>query len=307
MPDVSIIIVNWNGKDLLRKCLEHVEATVRQVSYEVIVVDNASDDGSQDMAKQDFPEVALIENSENVGFARANNQGIAISQGRYVLLLNSDAFVLEHTIDQMVAFMDSHPEAGMSACKLLYEDGRLQPSCYTFPSLKTELYTAFQLDKLFPRSREFGKYLMTWWDFTDVRDVDAVMGAFMLVRREAIDQVGGMDERYFMYSEEMDWCYRIKQRGWRILYNPSLQTVHLWGGSSKNAPVEMFLQLYRSKVTFFRKNYGRLSASLLKLIIGTGCLLRIGPGLLYYRWVADPGQRNKHQAFQKLLRALPAY
>lgn len=307
MLDVSIIIVNWNTQDLLRKCLEHVANTVQRVSYELIVVDNGSQDGSQDMLKREFPHVRLIENTDNVGFAAANNQGISISQGRYLLLLNSDAFVQERTIDDMVQFMDDHPAAGMSACKLLYEDGSLQPSCYAFPSLTTELYIALQLDKLFAHHREFGKYLMTWWDFSDVRDVDMVMGAFMLVRREVIDQVGTMDESYFMYSEEADWCYRIKKQGWQILYNPAVQAVHLWGGSSRKVRIDMMLQLYRSKVMFFRKNYGALSAGLLKGILAFGCLLRIGPGMLYYRRSADPDVREKHLAFQKLLRTLPAF
>jgi GT2 family glycosyltransferase len=307
MFDLSIIIVNWNAQDLLAKCLHCVEATVKNVSYETIVIDNNSTDGSQEMIRRDFPNVTLIANTENAGFARANNQGMEISQGRYTLLLNSDAFVKDETIDRMVAFMDEHPEAGMSGCQLLYEDSRLQPSCYSFPSLTTEFYTALQLDKLFAKNREFGKYLMSYWDFNDVREVDAIMGAFMLVRKMAVDQVGMMDDSYFMYSEEMDWCFRFKKRGWKTLYNPYVQTVHLWGGSSKRMKVEMFLQLYRSKVEFFRKNYGPLSASGLKLILGFGCLLRIGPGLIYYRRSSDPNKRDKHQAFQKLLQALPAF
>jgi GT2 family glycosyltransferase len=307
MFDVSIIIVNWNAQDLLAKCLRCVEATVKQVTYEIIVIDNNSNDGSQEMILRDFPQVKLIANTENAGFAKANNQGMEISQGRYFLLLNSDAFVKDSTIDEMVKFMDTRPEAGMSACQLLYEDGRLQPSCYSFPSLTTEFYTALQLDKLFAKNREFGKYLMTYWDFNDVREVDAIMGAFMLVRKTAVDQVGVMDENFFMYSEETDWCYRFNRQGWETLYNPHVQAIHLWGGSSKRMKDEMFLQLYRSKVQFFRKHYGTLSAFALKLILGFGCLLRIGPGLLYYRRSSDPNKRDKHQAFQKLLQALPAF
>src|SRR5690606_16732942 len=121
-----------------------------------------------------------------------------------------------------------------------------------------------QLDKLLPKSREFGQFLMTWWDFNDVREVDVVMGAFMLVRREAVQQVGMMDESYFMYSEEVDWCYRFRQAGWKVIYNPAVQTVHLWGGSSKQVKTEMFLQMHRSKIEYFRKHYGWLSAFLLK-------------------------------------------
>lgn len=304
MVDVSVIVVSWNTQDLLKQCLQQVESTIKASSYEIIVVDNASDDGSQAMVRQDFPAVRLIENTENAGFARANNQGIEVSRGRYVLLLNSDAFVEANTIDGMVSFMDARPEAGMAGCKLLYEDRTLQRSCYSFPSLLTEFYIAVQLDKLLPRSREFGKFMMTYWDFDDVREVDAIMGAFMLVRREVIEQVGGFDESYFMYSEEIDWCYRIKQHGWRILYNPDVQAVHLWGGSSQNLREATLLRLYRSKVMYFRKHYGQLSARVLKLIIGFGCLLRIGPGSLYYR---SADQREKYRAFRSLFQALPTF
>ena len=307
MLDLSIIIVNWNANDLLKKCLQHIDSTTKAITYETIVIDNNSGDGSQHMVKTGFPTVTLIENKHNVGFASANNQGIAVSKGRYILLLNSDAFVGQNTLDAMVAFMDDHPEAGMSACKLLYEDGSLQRSCYAFPSLATEFYIAVQLDKLFPKSHEFGKFAMSYWDFNDVRAVDAVMGAFMLVRREVIEQVGGMDESYFMYSEEIDWCYRIKQQGWEILFNPDVQTVHLWGGSSQRVRTEMLIQLYRSKVAFFRKNYGALQANLLKLVIGFGCVLRIGPGTVYYLRSTNPDQQTKLTAFRQLLRALPAF
>ena len=307
MLDLSIIIVNWNAQDLLRKCLDHVQTTVQTTSYEIIVIDNGSTDGSQALLKAGFPDVKLIENAENAGFARANNQGMQIAAGRYFLLLNSDAFVEAGTIDTMIQFMDDHPEAGMSACQLLYEDRSLQPSAYAYPTLKTELYTTLQLNRFFPKNREFGKQAMTYWDFNDTRPVDAVMGAFMLVRREVVDQVGMMDESYFMYSEEIDWCYRIQQQGWQILYNPAVQTVHLWGGTSKQIRTEMFLELYRSKVKYFRKNYGLVSANVLKLIIGFGCLLRIGPGMIYYLRTANPEQREKHRAFRQLLQDLPAY
>lgn len=307
MLDVSIIIVNWNTRDLLQKCLQHLESTIEKVDYETIVVDNDSADGSQALVRETFPAVRLIENTENVGFARANNQGLAISQGRYVLLLNSDAFVQANTIDMMVEFMDDHPEAGMSACKLLYEDGNLQPSCYAFPTLTTEFYTAVQLDKLFPHSQTFGKFLMTYWDFDEVRAVDAVMGAFMLVRRQVLDQVGGMDESYFMYSEEIDWCYRIKKQGWQIIYNPAVQTIHVWGGSSQRVRGEMLIQLYRSKVAFFRKNYGQLAANLLKFVVGFGCLLRIGPGALYYFRMAGSYGREQYRFYRQLLLLLPGF
>ena len=305
MLDLSVIIVNWNTSDLLAKCLRCVESTVQRVSYETWVVDNASTDGSVDMLRRDFPDVKLIANSQNVGFARANNQAMAVAAGRYVLLLNSDAFVKDNTIDEMVRFMDEHPDAGLAGCKLLYDDGRLQPSCSSFPTLATELFIAFGLDRLFPKSPIFGKYRMTDWDYRDAREVDVIMGAFMLARADAIQKVGVMDEAFFMYSEEVDWCYRFKQAGWKIYFTPEVETVHLWGGSSKAVKVETLIRLYRSRVQFFRKHYGRLTAALYKLILGLNCFVRIGPGAAYY--LLRPASREKHYAFRQLLRALPGF
>jgi GT2 family glycosyltransferase len=307
MSDLSIVIVNWNTRDLLRQCLRSVYETVSDLSFEVIVVDNASTDNSQEMVRREFPSVRLIANAENAGFAGANNQAIRRSSGRYVLLLNSDAFVRENTIEQMVAFLDVHPEASMAGCRLLYEDGSLQPSCTAFPTLFTEFCIATQLDRLFSQSSVFGKYSMTYWNFDDVREVDVIMGAFMLVRVLAIDDVGLMDESYFMYSEEVDWCYRFKENGWKIYFYPHVEAVHLWGGSIGQVRIEMFIQMYRSRVHFFRKHYGGGAAKLLKLIVGFGCLLRIGPGLCYYLLVSNPQTRRKHRAFWHLLRALPAF
>lgn len=303
MIDLSIVIVNWNTRDLLAQCLHSVYNTTSNLDFEVIVVDNASTDGSLEMVRQEFPDVSLIANTENLGFAKANNQAIRRSQGRYVLLLNSDAFVRENTIECMIDFMDGHPEAGMAGCKLLYEDGRLQPSCSTFPTLFTEFCIATGLDKLFPKSPLFGKYRMTYWDFDDVREVDVVLGAFMLVRATATDEVGLMDERYFMYSEEVDWCYRFKEKGWKIYFYPDVEAVHLWGSSTKQVEVEMLMQLYRSRVEFFRKFHGKRSATLLKVIIGLNCLLRIGPGAWLYK-TDNPGTRHKYKAFWQLLRTL---
>lgn len=307
MVDLSIIIVNWNGKDLLAKCLRCVESTVKRVSYETYVVDNASTDGSQEMVRRDFPNVKLIANKDNVGFATANNQAMKVAEGRYVLLLNSDAFVHENTLDTMVNFMDEHPQAGMSSCKLLYEDGSLQRSCATFPTLATEFFIALGLDKLFPKSKVFGKYLMTDWDYDTTRQVDVIMGAFMLVRRELIAKIGMMDEAFFMYSEEVDWCYRFKEAGSAVYFYPDVTCVHLWGGSSKAVKVESLLRLYRARVQFFRKHYGRLSAFLYKIILSFNALVRVGPGAAYYLTQGNPASKQKHFAFRQLLKAIPGF
>jgi GT2 family glycosyltransferase len=306
MLDLSIIIVNWNTCRMLADCLNAAMAAVANLSFEIIVVDNASTDGSQELVQRQFPNVHLIANTTNVGFAKANNQALRCSRGRYVLLLNSDAFVDKNTIEEMIVFMDQHPEAGIAGCKLRYPNGRLQPSCMTFPTLFTELCIAIGLNKLFPKSRLFGRTFMTYWEYDGTCEVEAIMGAFMLVRAAAIDEVGFLDERYFMYSEEIDWCYRFRQQGWKIYYYPAVEAVHLWGGSSGGVQQELLIQLYRSRALFFRTHYGPRSARLFKLLVGLNCLLRIIPGASYYYFRRDPQGRLKHRAFRQLLRALPS-
>ena len=254
--DVSVIIINWNTKEILRDCLTSVYEQAGDVDYEVIVVDNASTDGSVEMVKSDFERVVLIDNAENRGFATANNQGIAVAKGRYVLLLNSDTVVLDGAIAKTVDFADAHRRAGVTGCRVLNSDGTLQPTCFMFPSVLNMFLSSTYLYKLFPKSRFFGRERMTWWDRSDVREVDVVTGCFMLVRREAIDQVGAMDERFFMYAEETDWCYRFKKSGWQVMFTPAGQIVHLGGQSTAKRPVAMIVQLRLSILTFIKKHSG---------------------------------------------------
>lgn len=253
-PDVSIVIVNWNTREILRDCLESVARNAGAVELEVIVVDNASVDGSVALVKQAFPHVRLIQNAENRGFAAANNQGIAIARGRYVLLLNSDTLVLDGAVERAVAFADAHPPAAVVGCRVLNSDRTLQASCFMFPSILNMLLSATYLYKLLPRSRFFGRERMTWWGKDHWREVDVLSGCFMLARRQAIAQVGAMDDGYFMYAEETDWCCRFKQAGWKIMYTPSAQIVHLGGKSSEQVQVEMTLQLRSGILRFFRKH-----------------------------------------------------
>ena len=255
--DVSVIIVNWNTKDLLRDCLSSVYERAGDVDYEIIVVDNASTDGSAEMVKSVFKHVILIENPDNRGFARANNQGMAVAKGRYVLLLNSDTVVLDNAIANTVRFADAHPRAAVTGCRVLNPDGTVQLTCFMFPSVLNMLLSSTYLYKLFPKNRFFGRERMTWWDRSDERQVDVVTGCFMLVRREAIDQVGMMDERFFMYAEETDWCYRFRQSGWEVLFAPVGRIIHLGGQSASQKPVAMIVQLRLSILRFIRKHYGR--------------------------------------------------
>ncbi|NMC11954.1 MAG: glycosyltransferase family 2 protein [Chloroflexi bacterium] len=275
MLDLSIIIVNWNTRDLLLKCLGCVYNAQRSLTMEVIVVDNHSNDESVDAARQSFPQTRFIENPANYGFAKANNQGIRQAQGRYLLLLNSDAFVHEEALTNMVQFMDAHADTGAGGCRLFFEDGSLQRSCFSFPTLLTEFWQLTWLDRFFPRSRTFGKYRMTYWDMTDSHPVDAVMGACLILRKEALDQIGLLDEQFFMFSEEIDLCYRLKQAGWLVRYIPHASAVHLWGGSSSQVKEETFLHLYRSRIRFFRKHYGMWTTCLYKGVLFLGSLLRV--------------------------------
>jgi len=278
--DVSVIIVNWNTCDILRDCLQSVYLGTRAVQFEVIVVDNASSDNSAVMIRTEFPQVILLENRKNWGFAAANNQGMAIAQGRYVLLLNSDTVVLDGAIDKVVAFADSTPKAGITGCRMLNEDKTLQLSSFMFPSVLNMTLWITYLFKLFPRSRFFGRERMTWWSRDDVRDVDVVTGSFMLVRQEAIKQVGLMDERFFMYFEETDWCYRFKQEGWKVMFTPNAEIIHLGGASSKQIRAAMVKQWRKSMLLFFKKHKSMLEYLSAWFLIMLFLLTRVP-----YRWL----------------------
>lgn len=278
-PAVSILIVSWNTREVLRNCLRTVYEQTKEVSFEVIVVDNASQDGSAEMVRTAFPQALLIANQDNRGFAAANNQGMEIARGRYVLLLNSDTLVLDGAIDKMVAFADEHPEAAAVACRVLNADRTRQPTAFMFPSPLNLLLGALYLNKLFPRSRFFGRERMTWWEGRNMQAVEVVTGCFILARRAVIEQVGRLDESYFMYGEEADWCYRFHQAGWKVLYTPTAQIVHLGGASSAQIKGPMRLQLRGSMLLFIRKHRGWLSYVAACAFVSLFFLLRLLPWL----------------------------
>jgi GT2 family glycosyltransferase len=305
--DLSIIIVNWNTSALLGRALACVFATVRRARYEVIVVDNASSDDSVAMVDSQYPDVRLLVNQENAGFARANNQAAAVAQGRYLLLLNPDAFVYEGAVDRLVSFLDAHATAGAAGCRLLNADGTLQRSCTTFPTIATELWTALWLDKLFPRHAVFGRYQMMSWDMNDLREVDALMGACLIVRRAAIEDTCLFDEQFFMYSEEVDLCFRLQRSGWKVFFIPDAQATHIWGGSADKVPAESLLRLYRSRVLFFRKHYGAVSAAFYKLVLLLGSVLRIVLGLAVFAIRRNRDIMSRARNHWLLLRAIWAF
>jgi GT2 family glycosyltransferase len=253
--DVSIIIVNWNTEALLRDCLSSIYEQTTNINYEIIVVDNASTDQSIEMVRHNFPTVKLIQNKENRGFAAANNQAIETAQGRYILLLNSDTIVLDKAIEKTFAFANTHPEAGATGCRVLNPDGTIQTTCFTFPSLLNMFLSFTYLYKFFPKNRFFGREQMTWWDRNDVRQVDVITGCFMLIRREAIEQVGLMDESFFVYAEETDFCYRLKKNGWKVMFTPVGQIIHFGGQSTAKIPVSMIIHLRLNILRFIKKHY----------------------------------------------------
>lgn len=262
---LSIIIINWNTRQLLASCLHSIQAHVTGLDFDVWVVDNASSDDSIAMLTADFPTTRIIRNVENVGFARANNQAMRQSTGEFVLLLNSDAFLTPDAIESLMAVMRDHPKAGIVGARLLNADGSFQASHTPFPQLGQEFMMLTTLGRLlhgyyYPsRGPEIERGPQT---------VDYVQGACLLARRTAFDQVGLLDEGYFMYSEEVDWCYTIIQGGWEVWYQPAAAIIHLGGASSRNRPIGRETDLYRSRVRFFRKHYGAAAAtSLIGLIL----------------------------------------
>jgi N-acetylglucosaminyl-diphospho-decaprenol L-rhamnosyltransferase len=285
-PDVTVVVVNYNTAHLLDQMFAALEAGRGALKLQVVVVDNASRDGSADFLRTNYPNIALIENPTNVGFGRANNQALPWIRGRYVLLLNTDAFMAPDTLQRTVDFMDANPRCGVLGVKLVGRDGALQPSCRYFPTPWNVFLTGTGLKRFFPRTRLVDDM---FWDHGSIRECDWVPGCYYLVRREVIEQVGLFDPRYFLYYEEVDHCRAVRRAGWSVLYYPFTQVVHIGGESAKSeGPLtvhgrQISAQQIESELLYFRKHYGRaglLSALILTLLGDTiiackGLVLRL--------------------------------
>ncbi len=255
---LSIIIVSYNVREFLEQALRSIERAVRDIDHEIFIVDNNSADGSADMVAKKFPNIHLLCNTENLGFARANNQVLKKCSGEYICLINPDTIVQEDTFIKLLAFMEDRPEAGMVGCKILNPDGTLQLACRrSFPTPWVAFSKIIGLAWLFPRSRLFGRYNLTFLDENEIAQVDAISGSFMLVRKKAVDEVGPLDESFFMYGEDLDWCYRINKAGWKIYYVPITKIVHFKGESSKRSPFEQRRLFYDAMRRFVRKHFRR--------------------------------------------------
>lgn len=283
-PTVSVLIVNWNTKEHLHRCLYSLTHYVLRITPEIIVVDNASVDGSAEMVRQEFPQVRLIVNGQNIGYAAANNQAEKVTKGRYLLLLNPDTEVLPDAIAKLVSFAEAHPDAGAVAPKLVYPDGRLQPSVRSFPTPAALLFSALALDKLFairhsPFAAVFGRYRMTWFSYDRIAEVDQPMASALLVRREVWEQIGGMDETMPIFFNDVDFCWRLKKTGWRIYFLPDATIVHHHGASTRLLGIGKALATHRGLLSFYDKHFRPLMPlplyGLLRTFIAVGSLLRI--------------------------------
>lgn len=265
--ELSIVIVSWNTHDLLEKCLQSIKNTVPPISYEVIVVDNDSSDGSPDMVETCFPDVKLIRAGKNLGFSAGNNLAIKMVSGMYILLLNPDAELMPDAASRMICFADIHPEVAFVGPKLLNSDGTLQKNGRKFPTLLREILGLTRLYRLiwgyYDRKMGWGRE-----DFDVTAEVDEVSGACILARKSAVDKVGLLDERFFMYYEETDWCFRMKKAGWKIFYMPEAQVVHHWAAGAKQIGLEGSKIFHKSQYLYFRKHHGILPALILRGLSG---------------------------------------
>jgi GT2 family glycosyltransferase len=257
-PDVSVCIVSWNVKELLRDCLKSLKAQAGDVRYETIVVDNLSNDGSADMVRQEFPWVKLVEPGENLGFGRANNLAFRHSTARWVLLLNPDTVVLDRAIEKLVKFADQHPEAAAVGGRTLKADGRsLERSCcWGSPGMWPLICKAFGLHLIFKNSPIFNREAMDYWQRDSVREVGVITGCCLMIRRDVYQRTGGFDNHFFMYAEETDLCWRMSREHGKLLFCPDAQIIHLVGESAKKASSNRLFHINRALLKLFRKHQG---------------------------------------------------
>jgi N-acetylglucosaminyl-diphospho-decaprenol L-rhamnosyltransferase len=290
--DLGLILLNWNTRDLLRACLRSVYASRGAFTFQVCVVDNASADGSAAMVRAEFPQAQLIENSVNIGYPAGNNVGLrafgfgpgAEGEVRYALLLNPDTVLPTNALADMLIYMDAHPRCGAAGPKLILPTGELDLACRrSFPSPEISFYRMTGLSRLFPRHRRFGRYNLTYLSPEVETEVDSVVGAFMLVRREAIAQAGLMDETFWMYGEDLDWAFAIKQAGWEVRYNPAVTVLHVKRAASRMNPRAQ-IAFHESMLLFYRKHYASTTPWPLGLLIVLGVQLNLAWTKLRGRW-----------------------
>ena len=293
--DVSFIVVSYNTRELTRGCLRSIEEQSEGFRYEIILVDNASSDGSAEMVAADFANVRLVANNDNLGFAGANNQAFALATGRYVLLLNPDTEIVDNATLACVEFADERPDAGVIGCRVRLPDGEQQSTMFRYLRPAYLLINLFIPNRLIRRSRLLGRIRYVGIDQDQIQDVEVIAGCFMLVRREVLEQVGGMDGDFFMYGEEAEWCFRIRRAGWRNLYLPGPTILHYGAQSAKQSVEKMTVNMCRGQLLFIQKTQGALAAWVANLLM----LIRDIPRVLVWllvRWM--PGRLGSEHSEQ---------
>lgn len=257
-PALSIVVVTWNAKRVALECLDSLCKLQSSTPSEIIVVDNASTDGTPEAINAGFPRVQLIRNQSNLGFAKANNAGIAASKAKYICLLNSDVVVPAGCFETMLTYMEHNPDIGVLGPKMISPNGGVGQSVARFPTVWNSLCCALAFHRVFRQSEALGGYMMEGFPYDRIEDVEVLTGWFWMVRRAALEQVGGLDERFFMYGEDIDWCHRFHNAGWRVVFYPEAQALHYAAASSAQAPTRFYVEMQRAKEQYFRKYYGRL-------------------------------------------------
>ena len=293
MPDISIVIISWNAKDFLLDCLESLKTNLPDVSMEIIIVDNASTDGSPEAVEKKYPDIHLIRNDQNYGFANANNIGIKESKGRYICLINSDVKVLSECLTRLYDYIEKNPFIGIIGPRILNSDLSLQCTCRHFPSLWNIFCSTMALNRLFPNSQIFSDEQMFYFKHDVIRNVDVLSGCFLMVRREAFEHVGYLDDQFFMYSEDIDWCKRFWQAGWQIVFFPEAESIHHGHASSANNPLRFSAALEKSLFQYWAKYHSKFSRLVLFCIITLQHILRIISESLLY--VFRPSTRAKRK------------
>ncbi len=274
-PHLSVIVVNYNAGELLSRCLAALYNETSELPFEVWLVDNNSTDNSLAAVRERFADIHLIENCENVGFARACNEAIRQTSTDYVLLLNPDTLVRDRALKKMVGFMEANPSVGICGCRVLNRDGTLQRACRrSIPTPATAFYHLSGLGRLFPHSRTLARYNLTYIDPDQSHEVDAVSGSVLMIRRSVIEKIGLLDEQFFMYGEELDWCLRTKNAGWKVMYFADAEIVHYKGECSRKNSRKAAYEFYRSMYLFHKKHFADSHNICMNLLIYTGIFVK---------------------------------
>lgn len=287
MIKLSVVIVNYNTMQILKNCLESIHSLIENDCNEIIVIDNNSIDGSVDLIEKEFPRVKLIKNNENFGFGKANNQGMKQANGDFFLLLNSDTAASQEAIDRCLDWLESNPNVGILGCRLKNPNNAIENSCGMFYSLWNAVFGGMELNKIFNRFKfikfHVPEYLLPALSIQETKNVDWVSGAFMLLRKDVFQQTFGFDENIFLYDEEFEWCYRVKKKGWKIVYFPLAEIVHIGKASSSlNNEIEINQRILSGKEYYFKKHFGKIKAGIFRTLIFISGILKLPIWFIIY-------------------------